>query len=361
VWTVRHRFERRHGSTVIEFDLLRHFTKGYGAFNICSLSRVVVLAAGKITTITQEEKPVKRSMLGVLLVLTFVAVGIASAPKITFTFKDVKANKTAQETDSYAINNAGMIAGDYVDTASVQHPMILAGKKLITADHKGCANTPGTSPAFYGLNSAGVASGFCTSATTGDTIGFTYSSKTKKFTDIKIKGATMVEPSGINDKGAVVGTYTDSAGVGHGFLKVGTKITKLDPPGVVTLAGPADGFINNKGVITIFGPNSAGTNVSFTTADNGKTYKAFHGKGEGTTGTAIHSINNNGDVVATVFDTAGNRHGILLHAGKQYVFDDPNGDGVNATRADGLNDKLGIVGRYGAGAFGGTGFFAQAK
>jgi len=299
-------------------------------------------------------------MLGVLLVLTFVAVGIAAAPPLKFTFKNVKANSTAQETDTYAINNSGMIAGDYVDSASVQHPMILVGKKLITADHTGCLNSPGTAPAFYGINSAGVASGFCLTST--DTIAFTYSMKTKKFTDIKIKGATGVEASGINDSGAIVGTYIDSAGVGHGFLKVGAKVTKLDPPGVVSgVMGPANGFINDKGVITIFGADSNGTLRSFTTADKGKTYKPFHGKGEGTTGTAIHNINNKGDIVATVFDTAGNRHGILLHGGKQFVFDDPQGDGPNATRADGLNDKLGIVGRYGAGAFGGTGFFAQAK
>jgi len=305
---------------------------------------------------------VKRSILGVLLVLTFVAVGIAAAPPLKFTFKDVQASKTALETDTYAINNSGMIAGDYVDSAGLQHAMILAGTKLTKADHKGCVNNPpGTSPAFYGLNNSGVAAGFCT-ASTGATIAFTYDSKTKKFTDIKIKGGSSIEASGINDKGAVVGTYVDSAGATHGFLKVGAKITKLDPPGVVGgLVGPADGFINNKGVITIFGLDTNNTYVSFTTADNGKTYKPFHGKGEGTTGTAIHNLNNKGDIVATVFDTAGNRHGILLHGGKQYVFDDPKGDGPNATRADGLNDKLGIVGRYGAGAFGGTGFFAQAK
>jgi probable HAF family extracellular repeat protein len=303
---------------------------------------------------------VKRSILGVLLVLAFVAVGIAAAPPLKFNFKDVQASKTAQETDTYAINNSGMIAGDYIDSASVQHLMILAGKKLTTANHKGCLNSPGTNPAFYGLNNAGVAAGYCTNSTTGDTIAFTYSITTKKFTDIHIKGGTGVEASGINDKGAVVGTYIDSAGVQHGFLKVGAKITKLDPPGVVSgLTGPADGFINNKGVIAIFGFDSASKYVSFTTANKGKTYKPFHGKGEGTTGTAIHNINNKGDIVATVFDTAGNRHGILLHGGKQYLFDDPNG--VGSTRGVGLNDNLGIVGRYGSGVFGGVGFFAQAK
>ena len=301
----------------------------------------------------------RMTIFGVLLLVAIFAVGTAAAPMLTFKYKDVHANKSALETDTYAINNAGWIAGDYVDSASAQHPMIIAGKKLITADHKNCLNAPGTSPAFYGLNNSGVASGFCT-GTSGDTIAFTYNSKTKKFTDITIKGGTSVEASGINDKGHVVGTYVDSAGTSHGFLLIGKKLTNLDPPGVTGgLTGPADGFINNSDVISIFGSNSAGTFVSFTTANKGKTYKPFHGLGEGTTGTAIHNLNNKGDIVATVFDTAGNRHGILLHKGKQYSFDDPNG--VGSTRGDGLNDKLGIVGRYGSGSFGGTGFFAQAK
>jgi len=73
---------------------------------------------------------VKRSMLGVLLVLTFVAVGIAAAPPLTFTYSDVHANSKALETDTYGVNNAGVIVGDYVDSASVQHGMILAGKKV---------------------------------------------------------------------------------------------------------------------------------------------------------------------------------------------------------------------------------------
>jgi hypothetical protein len=303
---------------------------------------------------------VKRSILGVLLVLAFVAVGIAAAPPLTFTFSDVHSRSTAQETDSYAINNSGMIAGDFVDSAGVQHLMIKSGTKILAPTHAGCMTTPGTNPAFYGINSLGVAAGYCTTSS-GGTISFTYNSTTKTFTNINIKGGTNIEASGINDSGAVVGTYIDSTGVARGFLKVGAKITNLNPPGAVsgTPVGPADGFINNAGVITIFATNSAGTLVSFTTADSGKTYKAFHGKGEGTTGTAIHNLNNKGDIVATVFDTAGNRHGILLHAGIQHVFDDPNG--VGATRADGLNDNLIIVGRYGSGVFGGVGFKAVVK
>ena len=70
----------------------------------------------------------KRSILGVSLSSHVRCCRIAAAPPLTFTFSDVHANTTATETDSYAVNNTGVIAGDYVDSKGVQHGMILAGK-----------------------------------------------------------------------------------------------------------------------------------------------------------------------------------------------------------------------------------------
>ncbi len=160
--------------------------------------------------------------------------------------------------------------------------------------------------------------------------------------------------NGINDSGAVVGSYVDSNGAQHGFLLVGSTLTTLNPPGTDSL-GTAWG-INNAGVITVYGANSSRTYLSFTTADKGTTYTPFHAPGEGSTGTAIHGINNNGDIIATVFDTSGNRHGVLYKGGNYYTFDDPNG--VGSTRADGLNDMDVMVGRYGSGVYGGIGFEA---
>jgi probable HAF family extracellular repeat protein len=289
-----------------------------------------------------------------MLTMVFVYVASAAAPALKFTFKDVIAKKTALETDSYGINKAGMIAGDYLDSAGAQHGMILAGTKLTTIDRKICSTTPPNAIAFWSVNSAGVAAGWCTN-TSGVQIGFTWAKG--KFTDIKIKGALLVNANGINDKGAVVGTYVDSAGVQHGFLKVGAKITKLDPPRIVTLS-TAFG-INNAGVITVYGLDSNSKYVSFTTANKGKTYKKFVAPKEGSLGTAIHAPNNKGDIVGTYFDSSNVAHGVLLHGGKYYSFDDPK---AANTRADGLNDTLKIVGRYGAGnGNGGFGFSAQAK
>jgi probable HAF family extracellular repeat protein len=293
----------------------------------------------------------RKTVLGVLLLVLCVYVGIAMA--LTFVFKDIKATQTAQETDTYGINDKLAIVGDYVDAAGIQHGMILGGANVfLSADRPDCQNSPSsTSIAFYAINSSGVAAGWCTN-TSGVEIGFTYSRG--HFTDINIPGATLVNANGINDAGAVVGTYVDSGGVQHGYLLQGGTLTTLNPPGVTSTA-TAWG-INNAGVITVYGVNASGGFMSYTTADNGQTYTPFHAPGEGPTGTAIHQINNNGDIVATYFDASGNRHGVLYHGGQFFSFDDPGG--VGSTRANGVNDTLVIVGRYGSGLFGGVGYAA---
>ncbi len=136
------------------------------------------------------------------------------------------------------------------------------------------------------------------------------------------------------------------------------KYTKITPPsGVASTANAWS--INNKGVIAVYGSDTNGNYVSGTTADKGKTYKKFAYAKAGTLGTVIHGVNNKGDVDGTYFDSNSAAHGVLLHGGKYYSFDDPKAS--NSTRADGLNDTLEIVGRYTPSAGGNFGFSAQAK
>jgi len=295
---------------------------------------------------------VKRSILGVLLVLTFVAVGIAAAPPLTFTFSDVHATKTALETDTYGVNNAGVIAGDYVDSASVQHGMILAGMKLTTVDNKNCsATTVGIDGiSFYAINSAGTAAGWCT-GTSGSFIAFTYAKG--KFTTIAFPKALQTEATGINDKGDVVGIYFDTAGAQHGFSKIGSKYKSIDVKGETS----ADAWgINNAGQITVYAINSAGDYDSFLLT--GTKFKPINNpKAKGGLGTIVHTPSNVGDIDGTYYNSAGTEMGWLLHKGKYYDVVDPGG----VTRADGLNDKSELVGRYGSGTFGGTGFKATYK
>ena len=296
----------------------------------------------------------KRSVLGVLLILTFVAVGIAAAPPLTFTYSDVHANKTAIETDTYGVNDAGVIVGDYVDSASVQHGMILAGTKLTTVNNKACSATTGSAGiAFYGVNSAGAAAGWCTSAATGVQMAFVYSKG--KFTAVNFPKSHGTEATGINDKGEVVGLYFDTAGASHGFSKIGAKYTSINVTGHTNTVAWG---VNNAGQITVYATNSSGDYDSYLLT--GKTFKNINNpKAKGGLGTIVHTPapNLKGEIDGTYYNSAGSEMGWLLHAGKYYDVVDPGG----VTRADGLNDKHELVGRYGTGTFGGIGFKATYK
>ncbi len=297
----------------------------------------------------------KKFILGVLLVLTFVAVGIAAAPPLTFTFSDVHANKTATETDTFAVNSAAAIAGDYVDSSNIQHGMILAGKKLTTVDHKDCATSGGFSAgaiAFYGINSAGAAAGWCTSTVTGLYEGFVYSGG--KFTTVNFPKSTETQAIGINDKGHVVGLYVDSAGAQHGFVKKGTKYTSIDVKGDSSTEAWG---INNADQMAVFAISSAGSYESF--VYNGKTFKKIIDPNAGTSGTIARDVNNKGDVAGAYFNSSGQEVGFLLHGGTYYDVMDPKAN--NNTRPDGVNDKLEIVGRYTPASGANVGFKAITK
>jgi hypothetical protein len=298
---------------------------------------------------------VKKTILGVLAVLMFVAVGIAAAPPLTFTFSDVHANKTATETDTYAVNDAGAIAGDYVDAKNVQHAMILAEKKLTTVDHAGCTTTGGFTSgaiAFYGINSAGAAAGWCTSTKTGLYEGFVYSGG--KFTAVNVPKSNGTQAIGINDKGDVVGLYLDSSNVQHGYVKTGAKYKSIDVTGGTSTQAWG---INNSGQIAVFATSSAGGYESF--IYNGKTFKKVSDPNAGASGTIARSVNGKGDVAGAYYNSAAQPTGFLLHGGKYYDVIDPKGS--NNTRPDGVNDTLEIVGRYTPSSGANVGFKVTTK
>ncbi len=304
----------------------------------------------------------KRSILGVSLVLTFVAVGIAAAPPLTFTFSDVHANTTATETDSYAVNNAGVIAGDYVDSKGVQHGMILAGKTLTSINNAKCQAITGSNGiSFYGINKAGVAAGWCTS-TSGTLIGFTWSKG--KFTYLKVPNSTGTEAIGINDNGEVVGLYADSAGNAHGYLFANKKYTPITVKGATDTAAWG---INNAGDITVYtassfssgllGCSSTGPCASY--IRRGTKLTKLSPPKAGSIGAVAHAPNNKGDIDGTYFDSNGFSTGFLLHSGKYYDVKDPHAN--NSTRDDGLNDNLEMVGRYSNSSGATLGFKATTK
>jgi len=277
-------------------------------------------------------------LCAILLTITSLALPAAEPGGVSH-FKNVNA-PGAIETDPYAINNSGVIAGDYVDSSGVQHGMILKGKVLTSVDNADCTTTPGAGAiAFFGIDTTETVVGWCTSNKTGLDIAFSYFKG--KFVNIAFPGSISTLAQGINDKGQIVGTYFDSSDVEHGFLLSGKKYTSLDVTGGYT---NSDAWaINSSGLITIFALNSGGTHDSF--LFNGKTYTQIHVPGAAES--FVAGIDKFGDRVYTVVDSSNNMHGALFlkaKGGHYYVFDDPKG--VGTTEAFGLNDKLKIVGRY---------------
>jgi len=275
--------------------------------------------------------------LGSMLLFAVAAASAADAPSLKFKFTTIQVPGST-ETDTYGINNDGVIVGDYFDSSGVMHGLKLVGKKVTNID-----DPNGTNTICNDINSSGsIVGSYVTSS--GTTKGFLYKNGT--FTDIVPPGATTFsEVDGINDKGEAAGDYIDSRGVDVGFLKKGKHYTTLDLPGsTFTLAYG----LNNSGWVTIQWGNAAGNTESSLYNSNTKEYSNEPINVPDAVNSYAHEIDTAGDIVYRWTDSSGNGHGALCtkctrHGRKYYKFDDPKG---NNLRADGINDHQTIVGRF---------------
>jgi uncharacterized membrane protein len=270
-----------------------------------------------------------------VLLLAFGA-SAADAPPLTFKFtkSDIPG---ATQTLPYGVNNAGITVGQY-EKSGFFHGYMFVGKKVTTLDHpKGMAGS--TLPNSLNSNSTPTVAGFYRNSG-GNNVGFLY--QNGKYKDIAgPAGAKQVQAYAINDKGAVVGNYTDSSNVVHGFLLKGKTYTTLDVPG--STATWASG-INNSGAIVLFWMDSKNSIESSITKNNGKSYRTINVPGTGDS--YASAINNAGDVVYQ-FYRINLSLGALLHKGKYYKFRYPK---LPFTYASGINDKSTIAGGYARGS-----------
>lgn len=262
------------------------------------------------------------------LILALAIAANAASLKFTYTLENIPG---AQQTNPYAINNAGVIVGTYVDGNLNTHGYVMDGKRLVNLDAPG-AMTGTTCPC--GLNPDGPVSivGWY-STKSGRLVGFLY--KNGAYTVINgPSGALASAARGINDTGDIVGVYLGADGAGHGFILKNGTYTSLDVPGALSTTANA---INTSGEIVLNWLDSNGNyNASLYDGTTYKTIDVPNAVSSEATG-----INAAGDVCYEWSDAIGVYHGSLLHDGKYVDFDVPTHGG---TWAYGINDIGNIVG-----------------
>lgn len=137
----------------------------------------------------------------------------------------------------------------------------------------------------------------------------------------------IVFATGVNNSGQIVGSFTGSNDVYHGFEYAGGQFRRIDVSG---LASTETFGINNAGEI-VGGYITAKGRHAFLLANEKHTVFDYPGSPE----TTALAINNQGDIVGDYVDASGIIHGFVLRDGLFTSLDVP---GARYTVANGIND-----------------------
>jgi hypothetical protein len=159
---------------------------------------------------------------------------------------------------------------------------------------------------LLGVNDRNVAAGFYTDST-GNNHGYLYSIGTKKFRRVHVSGATSVTATAINNRGNVAGFFVNSTGATKSFLlRHSGQLIKFAFPGAT--------------ITQAFGLNDLGEVVGVytlsSTVTHGFTWTQRHGfrtvnDPHGVNTTIINGVNDLGDLVGFYVDAGGNTDGLL--------------------------------------------------
>jgi uncharacterized membrane protein len=216
----------------------------------------------------------------------------------TFTTIDVP---RAKSTSLNGINAPGQLVGTYTDTdaAGTDHDHAFFknnGSPPIPLDPPGTVRSQG---GF--INSQGQAVG---EYRTDKARGFIWRNGTFTTLNLNFPNDLRTVPFGINDRGAVVGTYLTADNINHGFLRSSNGDFKtIDVPGAdVTVAEGINDAGTIVGVCIVKGlfHGFVSQNGLFTTVDV-----------PGSSETQVFSINAIGEIVGEYVDSTDVQHGFL--------------------------------------------------
>ena len=237
------------------------------------------------------------------------------------------------QTVAFGINNAGQIAGRYLDAQSRQRGFLLDQGVFTTID----ATPPGRVTLVVDINDRGQLTGgfdFVTHGSVRDRRG--------NFTPIDHPDAVVItHPFGINNRSQIVGFYTDATLTTHAFLRDRDGFTTIDMPGALLSAANR---INDAGqIVGIY--NALDGSAFFPV----RGYLVDHGAVTeidvpGALHTQPSDIDNAGRIAGSYQDAAGVFHGFLRDASGTFTTIDLPGAVV--TIINGINDGGSMVGQY---------------
>jgi len=208
------------------------------------------------------------------------------------------------------VNNSGFVFGNVGDS-NHQHAAVLelaTGTWTLLPDVIG---PDGTRPINIGnhMNDQGIGAGISCEGDmvsgTNNCIGWIWDGKAYSFPTVPGSMKNDWEgPSGINDRGDVVGTFDDNSGT-HAFLLADSAFTSIDMPGFDFTQGFA---INNRGEILLTATDSSGN------GHIGIWYKGVFTplpSPQGAGSTFAYGLNDHGDYCGYYVDADGNMHGFV--------------------------------------------------
>jgi hypothetical protein len=317
-----------------------------------STSSVFFSAVVRSTSIicTQEEDVMRNDLTLRIIIAVFLAFsGARAALAVPYAYAQIDVPfANASDTVIAGINNHGHIVGWYSDASFQTHGFFRSGSQFVPID---VALPTASNTRALGINDNAQIVGvynigptqqlhgflfdqsnftfidvpFQNAANTqvaginnqGLTVGDYFSQNTTRgflrsaggFTPVDLPTASVTSPSGINDRGQIVGQFLDAAFDSHGFLLDGGNVTAIDAP-----------FLNVVGT-TAFGINEAQQIVgSYFTSDFISNVHGFFADTSGFTpidvpfpggfNTAVRDINDAG-VVAGVFSNHTGNHGFI--------------------------------------------------
>jgi uncharacterized membrane protein len=202
---------------------------------------------------------------------------------------------------------------------------------------------PGDFNIAYGINDAGLIVG---DIIVGDNSAEGFGLAGKQAHLFSLSGSTQTIPSDINNRGEVVGSYTDAEQVNHGFLHDASGFHTIDYPGQSENPSTGAAAINDKGAIVglfgvYFGPGSSQS--SFLLQDGHFTEIIFPGAAL----TQAASINNEGEI-AGVYATLGSDNALIFHGfyWNEGMFSTVEYPGATGTSLNGINDSGISIGIY---------------